>query len=262
MRIIATSDLHIPDRFGMEAVEKIAEAAEDADILLFAGDLANSSQGFDDALALFQDISIPKLYVLGNYCVRQLPALDLGTYTQRFSEQLARYGFHLLDHSPYVHGGTAFAGGMQYYDGSLWRPTPSPNGYPNTREGVAEWVRKDFSKDFPDNPGLTASAFLEQNLRNLESQIRTLSSSEDVERIFIATHYAPSSALLRYGVSPLFDLKHYGNGSERIGQFYDFGKVAGGVCGQVHEIGEASLYGKKVTNVCAMPDKLCTVLDL
>jgi Icc-related predicted phosphoesterase len=62
MKIMAFSDLHASAR----AAQALVEAAEEADLVIGAGDFCNARRGLDAALALLDGISAPIVAVPGN----------------------------------------------------------------------------------------------------------------------------------------------------------------------------------------------------
>lgn len=121
-KVIIFADLHLSDSNLKNHKSQVAK--EDADIILFPGDVldAFNENLFLEFLETYAVLPQPKLMVLGNHDLWQeekADTPDLYEYYLQFPWK--NYGFHLLDKEPFVYQGIAFCGNMGWYDYSLRR---------------------------------------------------------------------------------------------------------------------------------------------
>lgn len=132
MRIVAVADPHYEDETG-EHVERVAQAAceTEADVLVIAGDCTADGQGrLAEVLALFDGFDGHRLMVPGNHDLweHELPFDTWRTYEEIIPEIAQQQGFHCLDRGPLLIGGTAFVGGMGWYDYGMRQTNPPLEG--------------------------------------------------------------------------------------------------------------------------------------
>ena len=132
MKIVFTSDLHIDvtPQNGL-LLPYLAEVACEMmpDLFVIAGDVANSLDGVEKALAAFTALPCPKVFVPGNHdlWVQSKHAVKRGQdsqylYSTAIREISSQQGFHYLVDSPLVIGGVGIVGSIGLYDYSLRDP--------------------------------------------------------------------------------------------------------------------------------------------
>lgn len=130
MRIAYTSDLHSDATPANRALlPHLARRMRELepDVVVIAGDVAETTAEVEFALAHFTDIGALRLYVAGNHdlFVEGEPAAGR-TSRDKFARDLpaaaARAGFAALGRAPAACGGTAFVGVPGWYDYSLRDP--------------------------------------------------------------------------------------------------------------------------------------------
>ena len=96
------------------------------DVMVLAGDIANTLKGWEEALRPFRFLRHPKLIVPGNHDVwiESRRALrrseDSGwKYREALGDIAADNGFHYLVGNPLVIDGIEFAGSIGWYDYTL-----------------------------------------------------------------------------------------------------------------------------------------------
>jgi Calcineurin-like phosphoesterase len=132
MRIAFTSDIHIDiTRNNRALLPHLAEAATklEPDVFVIAGDVANTAEGVDEALAAFEGLRCHKLFVPGNH--------DVWVESQRsvrkgkdswhkhdvvLPEICAKRDFTFLPGRPLVIDDVLFAGSLGWYDYSMADP--------------------------------------------------------------------------------------------------------------------------------------------
>ena len=120
MKILAAADMHYgSDTRARMRVIAAAMCRADADAIVLAGDfIVGNADDLDEALALFDEFTGPKVMVPGNHDLWETPP-DLTTrdrYERVLPATAARHDFHLLDRGPLMVGDTAFVGNIGWYD--------------------------------------------------------------------------------------------------------------------------------------------------
>ena len=129
MRIAFTSDLHVDiTPQNQKLLPYLAEEFRrlEPDVIVLAGDIANTLGGWEEGLKHFRAINVRKLIIPGNHDVwiESMNALKRGQdsawkYQTALPEYAARFGFHYLPSQPMVLGDIGFAGSLGWYDYSL-----------------------------------------------------------------------------------------------------------------------------------------------
>lgn len=132
MKIIATSDIHIP-KYQAKMPALIRQlVGSNADVMIIAGDIANIN---DSAMEdFFGEISMfpgPKLYVPGNHDLWVGEGNKGSDSKERYNvilpEICRKYDIHMLDQEPFIYKNIGFAGNIGWYDYSFARVyAPAP----------------------------------------------------------------------------------------------------------------------------------------
>jgi predicted phosphohydrolase len=227
MRVAFTSDLHIDiTAHNRKLLPYLAEEIErlSPDVLVLAGDIANTLSGWDDALEAFRRLGIMKFIVPGNHDIwieskRALEKAHDSTwkYNIALPASAARHGFHYLPQHPLVVGDIWFVGSLGWYDYSF--RDERLEGLISTRE----YQRGTFGSDTWNDSRYAAwlrepnsSNWRIRKLRLSDRQICSLmvaSLQRDLERIpsgiakvVVALHTSPFlSCIERKQVPDFFD---------------------------------------------------------
>jgi predicted phosphohydrolase len=129
MRVAFTSDLHIDiTTHNRKLLPYLAAEIErvSPNVLVLAGDIANTLSGWDVALEAFQGLATMKFIVPGNHdiWIESKRALDRDQdsawkHNVALPATAARYGFHYLPQRPLLVGDIWFVGSLGWYDYSL-----------------------------------------------------------------------------------------------------------------------------------------------
>lgn len=276
MRIIATSDLHVGDK-GKINERRLAIAQEIAeqggDVLLFGGDMADSLEHFLLGFETLSHFKGQKLCYLGNNdleCLDPNASHKLGIdHEVWFQDKLAEFGFSVLDHAPVVYQSVAFIGNSGWYDGTLWRPSPSykfgtkepfdPTGKNKATRGEMSgeydiWLRSHFGSSLPDLKSLlppvkTHDFLTDRSCRQLDKawrEIRASETSPEITSIVVGIHHIASPDFLKYAANPKFDNYNFGMGSTRLAEFYSRDeRIRLALCGHTHR-DDAHIIGDRV----------------
>jgi DNA repair exonuclease SbcCD nuclease subunit len=132
MKLAITSDLHLPKTPADTITKLVSEiAAENADAVIIAGDVGESSHHTAACLSPFRPIQCPILVLAGNH------ELFPDTHSSRrlwegiLPRTVQEFGYHWLEGSPYITDGIAIAGTIAWYDYSAAGPSihESPKTY-------------------------------------------------------------------------------------------------------------------------------------
>jgi len=150
MRIAYTSDLHsdaTPLNRALLPYLARRLAALSPDVVVIAGDVAETSAEVEMALRHFDGIGALRLYVAGNHDLFAEGEPVTGCtsrdkFTLHLPRAAARAGFIALGQSPVEHAGTAFVGVPGWYDFSLRDPScDGAIGLEQYRAGIWRGVR-------------------------------------------------------------------------------------------------------------------------
>lgn len=140
MRIIATSDVHIPKYLNRMPALIRRLTTDIADVLILLGDIAPvNDQAFDEFLCNFAYFKGPKLFVMGNHDIWTVEGSSKKRYEEIVPALLAKHNFHPLDKEPVIFQGVGFVGNIGWYDYSFSQVyTPRPGTeyirYKNSRK--------------------------------------------------------------------------------------------------------------------------------
>jgi len=129
MKIVATSDLHIPKHINRMGglVRKLI--AEHADVMLLLGDIAPANDdAFEEFLSNFSYFRGPKLFVMGNHDIWTIDGSSKERYEKTIPALLEKHKFHSLDREPVIFQGVGFVGNIGWYDYSFARVYTPPSG--------------------------------------------------------------------------------------------------------------------------------------
>ena len=199
LRIAALADLHVGDGQKHPYRDLFAEIAQQADIMVLAGDLSNHGT-VREAEILAEDLSsfpLPMVGVLGNHdyecnCVETI------------SEIYKQAGLALLDGEATEVDGVSFVG-AKGFAGGFGRYLLGSFGEPATKAFVSEGV---------------------QEALRLENALRAAKS----HRVLVILHYAPSADTVRGEPPEIFPFL----GSSRLGETIDRFPVSAIVHGHAH----------------------------
>lgn len=195
-----SSDLHFqPRRRDVEAVRALARyvvaEGKPEDVLILAGDYANTDTHVRECLRLFAGFRGHRLAVSGNHDVwTNDPHRDSWQRYQDLSRLYREEGFHALEDQPFImNDGTAFVGSMGWYDYSFREESlgHGPEAYadksdPDTGDPV--WMDGVYVKwKFSD------LAMTRYQLNRLGLHLTHTAKAE--ERV-VVMHHAPTKALL------------------------------------------------------------------
>jgi predicted phosphohydrolase len=257
MRLAVTADLHWGhSRRGDAAtrllVRQVVEAAPDA--FAIAGDVGEGRY-FGQCLALFQDLSCPRLVVPGNHDLwTRLPGgSSLYLYERRLPEAAAEHGFQYLEAGPFVvpEEREAVVGSINWYDYSFADPDLNTE-YPDTE-------RMYRAKLFPDavhndgrfvELGMSDEEFTGRVVRRFKEQLAGLPPT--VERVVAIQHHPPVRALFYPGpvrsVQGRFWLAYTGNRRMQEAVFAD-PRITTAICGHTHAAMEVTMAGRRCLNI-------------
>jgi len=159
-----------------------------------------------------------KLYVAGRY---DLQALDSRTksYESILQQELTEYGFHLLDHAPYIIENHVFVGNIAWYDGTLWTvPSdtwPIVPAWPRIRTDAAKGWNAWFATHLKSSQDeLTSNQFFhrcQSRLRtHLDSMVPILSVPEN--KLVVCTNSMPAHSLFTTKYTPKEHYNRYAAG--------------------------------------------------
>jgi Icc-related predicted phosphoesterase len=199
LRIAAVGDLHVGDGEKHPFRELFTEIAQNADVLVLAGDLTNLG-AVKEAEILAEDISacaIPTIGVLGNH------DYECGC-VEKVSEILRQAGLNLLEGQAIEIDGVSFVG-AKGFAGGFGRYLLSSFGEAATKAFVAEGV---------------------QEALRLENAMRSAKS----HRVLVVLHYAPIVETVQGEPAEIFPFL----GSSRLGETIDRFPVNAIVHGHAH----------------------------
>lgn len=179
MRIQLASDLHLEFlSFSGFSRERLITPAENADVLVLAGDISNGAR----AIELFADWPVPVLYVLGNH---EFYGQDFSQLRERIRDAVVGTSIRILDNDSVDFGGMRFLGATLWTDYRL-----SKNLSQEEAMAVAEKAIADHSSIRHGRSWFSAADALsehEQSARWLERE----SAREYDGRTVVVTHHAP-----------------------------------------------------------------------
>jgi uncharacterized protein len=199
LRVAAVGDLHVREDMVRPFRDLFAQASDEADILVLAGDLTDFGK-VREAEVVAEDIracSIPMVGVLGNH------DCDSGQLDE-VSRILRQAGLHLLDGQSYEVGDAAFVG-VKGFIGGFGRRMLGAFGEPAIKQFVAESVNEAM---------------------RLENAMRLVRH----RRVLVVLHYAPVVGTLEGEPLEIFPFL----GSSRLAETIDRFKVSAVVHGHAH----------------------------
>lgn len=141
MRIVATSDVHIPKHLSKMASLVRRLNSDAADVMLLLGDIAPvNDEAFDEFLSNFSYFKGPKLFVMGNHDIWTIDGSSRERYEKIVPQLLEKHKFHPLDKEPVVYQGVGFVGNIGWYDYSYSTAYTPPPG--------TQYIRYKNSKKF------------------------------------------------------------------------------------------------------------------
>jgi 3',5'-cyclic AMP phosphodiesterase CpdA len=125
VKIAVTSDLHMPIT-AAEAIAALADkiAAYSPDVMIVAGDVAETLRDYERCLAMFREkLTCPVLVLAGNHDLWVRHEADSHTlWREILPERTARAGCTWFEGQSYVQDGVAVAGTIAWYDYSAADP--------------------------------------------------------------------------------------------------------------------------------------------
>lgn len=256
MRIAVTADLHWGmshpgDRATWALVERAAELRPD--VFAIAGDVGEGAEWFK-CLGLFRDLDCVKLVTPGNHdlWVRDgLAQTSIERYERRLPKWSAEHGFHYLDREPWVSGGLAVVGSINWYDYSFADPELE-QALPDVRQMYRE-------KRFPRGQhndgrfvtlGMSDEAFTAQVVERFERHLAGL--PEAVAQAIVIQHHPPVRELfyptLLTAVDQKVWLAYTGNRRMQDAVLRD-ARIRTVFCGHTHAACEAEVQGRRCINI-------------
>ncbi len=220
MKVQLLSDLHL-ERYP----DYMPELAEDADVLVLAGDIGSYQtgsllQGDDFGLGRFSPLrgDVPAatvLFVPGNH---EYDGLDFETTHNRLRTCCERLGITWLDRRVVLVGGVRFVGTTLWsdFDALAMAQAPKPGAGPQSRDASMTRLLREREKAFraadfylrKNTTLLGGEPMLAARMRELsldcQSWLRDALGCADDGPTVVVTHFAPSlrSADPRYGLTP------------------------------------------------------------
>jgi Icc-related predicted phosphoesterase len=128
MKIVATSDVHIPKYVNKMGALVRKLSTEAADVLLLLGDIAPANDdAFDEFLCNLAYFRGPKLFVMGNHDLWTEAGSSRERYEKIVPQLLEKHKFHVLDREPVVYQGVGFVGNIGWYDYTFSRVYTPPS---------------------------------------------------------------------------------------------------------------------------------------
>ncbi len=242
LTIYGLSDLHIDSNpLNLKVWELLRETCEMAppDLLLIAGDLAETVQAWEKALGLFSETSFQKIILPGNHDLwcRDSPTISSMQKHQDLLPMVARdQGWHYLPSNPLKIKSLGIAGSCCWYDYTLM-----PQENPFTRTDFVKKERKgrrwmdgvycrwgDFDAHDPDQE--ITDFFYSQ----LENDLTRL-LNEGCKTIFLMTHFPFYQSLLPFTETD-WDFNYFGAfmGSKKYLDLLDSFPIRFHLCGHLH----------------------------
>jgi len=267
MRIVATSDVHIPKYLNKMASLVRRLCTDVADVLLLLGDIAPANDAaFDEFLCHLAFFKGPKLFVIGNHDLWTADGSSKERYNKTVPELLAKHNFHPLDKEPVVFHGVGFVGNIGWYDYSFSRVYAPPPGtqyirYANSKKlsmpqmikwddiNEDDWKKKeiyykgflgliqgtgcndkDYIKDFWED-----REFCQMRAEQLDEDLKKV--SKKANKIVTAFHCLPfKEGLIRNNTKPNVCFTNAFAGSKLLGDvLYKHPKVGLCLWGHVHQ---------------------------
>lgn len=281
MKIVATSDLHMPKHKDKmpQLIQNILD--QKADVLLLLGDIAPANDELLESLLMeLKEFPGPKLFVPGNHDLWTVEGSSRERYEKILPEIYERNGFHSLDSDPFVYEGVGFVGNIGWYDYSFARVySPPPNTQfvrtKNSNAASITWdqiEKEDLKKKILYHKafwGLTQigcndgeymadfwddEEFCQMMQKKLESHIRQIESQ--VNKIVAAFHCVPfKDALIRNNAEADVCFRNAFVGSKKLGELlYRHPKTVLSLWGHVHIRQNFSKGLIKCLNVSFVPD--------
>lgn len=267
MIITGVSDLHIGKWNRIKHAEEAA--ATPGDILYFGGDLAEIDyrkpeegwRRFEEGLEILAGSPAEvKLFTLGNNDLEQLRESKLCGHYREMQERVGKYGFHLLDKTPFVYKGIAFVGNVGWFDGSTWTKSKFDSDYPNTVKEIEESENKWFEERYEIPDGLTSLDFYRHCRGRLKNQLKYIIDDASVKKIVVGIHFVPSKDFVLTGVNARYDYLNWYMGSEEYGELFECEKVVLGLTGHTHRSEVRKVGGVDVHNISG--DEQPVVLEI
>ncbi|MDQ7823477.1 MAG: metallophosphoesterase [Candidatus Eremiobacteraeota bacterium] len=266
MKIIATSDVHIPKYQAKMSSLARRLSTDAADVLLLLGDIAPvNDEAFDEFLCNFSYFTGPKLFVTGNHDIWTVDGSSRERYEKTVPAIVEKHKFHPLDKEPIIYRGVGFVGNIGWYDYTFSRVyAPPPNTqyirYKNSKKlsmpQVVKWEElseedwkkkeiyyrgflgliqgtgcndKDYIKDFWED-----KEFSQMLQQKLEDDLRKVSKKAD--KVVAAFHCLPfKEGLIRDNARPNVCFTNAFAGSKGLGDvLYRHPKVAAALWGHIH----------------------------
>ena len=176
MRLHVLSDLHFES--DMSSAEAIGAAAPEADVVVLAGDIHNSTRGLEIAAQMWPDT--PVVYVLGNH--EYYGRRDFHRTLAAARERAAQLGIHLLENDEVRILGVRFLGC------TLWSGLDSATAPWLEAAAAVEQNLSDFSEIRDGDKPFTALAMTQHHW---ESRVWLESMLDPTTPAVVVTHFAP-----------------------------------------------------------------------
>lgn len=259
MKIAFTSDLHADSSPANAAIiYLLVRAAVESrpDAFIIAGDIARRRELYAETLQRFSALACPKIITAGNHdiWVDSKNKLNKGIdSTRKYYEILPQicheHGFIFLNTEPFILGGTAFVGGIGWYDYSFRNPrlddTITAAMYAGGRYERLFWYDKEFAWWFRrrhekvhelDRRQLCKSdrAVCDEMVDDLARQLAALPDT-GLDRIVAVLHHLPFREMVRHINSPSWDFFSAFMGSEKLGAVLKTDRrISHAICGHTH----------------------------
>jgi predicted phosphodiesterase len=182
MKIQLASDLHLDLLHPRWPEERLISLAEDADVLVLAGDIHQGALAMDTFAPWASDKKIPILYVAGNH---EFYADTLDAVDQRLREASAAAGIHYLERNVVVIGGVRLLGC------TMWTDYRLRSMY--TQEHVMEDIQRrlmDHYRIQTESGLFTPRDALEQHLASRQWLTEELAKPFEGKTV-VVTHHGP-----------------------------------------------------------------------
>ena len=241
MLLYATSDVHIDSHeLNWQLWQEIGRVCEKSppDVLLIAGDLAESLDGWSRALQIFSHFSFQKLILPGNHDLWSRTESEpdsFSKYEKDLPEICNQHGWHYLPKNPWIHREIAVVGSCCWYDYSLL-PGVHPFSHEELsqkRRGPVKWM-DGFACSWPGISQERLDETLEEYFRGQLLQDLGM-GSDPSKTLILATHFPFYQEFLRYeGIS--WDRAYFGAfmGSSSYRDILSSFPIKLHICGHLH----------------------------
>lgn len=236
MKVFFTADIHydLLDN-PQKALDPMLNAllTSKADVFAIGGDtIGLRKYKLWECLRFFEKFKGHKVITAGNHDLWVNPGSDsFKYYEEEFRNEVETYGFHYLDHAPFVADGVGFVGSVGWYDYSFRDPllkVPMERYYKKLLPGECEWMDRHHVNWNFDDPGFT-----DHVIEKLKDHLTIAGVSSEV--IICIIHHLPFENLLTRKSDRSWTFGNAFMGSRRLGEvMQSFPKVRYALCGHSH----------------------------